>query len=68
MNEGIAAQAYPGCEVLVAVDGQVVLNKAYGHSTYAKTRRYAPMISTIWRPSPRWPSTTLALMKLVDEG
>jgi beta-N-acetylhexosaminidase len=52
---GMDAQAYPGCEILVAVDGQVVMNKAYGYSTYEKKRDgCVRMISTIWPRSPRW--------------
>jgi hypothetical protein len=37
VRTGIDAKAYPGCQVLVAVDGQVVMNKAYGHTTYARS-------------------------------
>jgi CubicO group peptidase (beta-lactamase class C family) len=33
-NEAIRAQATPGCVVLVARDGKVIFNKAYGYHTY----------------------------------
>ena len=65
---GIQAQAYPGCQVLVAVDGQVVMNKAYGHTTYAKTRRVHTDDLYDLASVTKVASTTLALMKLVDEG
>jgi CubicO group peptidase (beta-lactamase class C family) len=33
-REAIAARATPGCVVLVAKDGKVIFNKAYGYHTY----------------------------------
>jgi beta-N-acetylhexosaminidase len=65
---GINTQAYPGCEVLVAVDGQVIMNKAYGHSTYEKTRAVRTDDIYDLASITKVASTTLALMKLVDEG
>lgn len=35
MKAGIAARAFPGGEVLVAKDGMVIFDKAYGYHTYA---------------------------------
>lgn len=34
VNDAIAQQAFPGCVILVAKDGKVVFNKAYGYHTY----------------------------------
>ncbi|MBB3188199.1 serine hydrolase domain-containing protein [Microbacter margulisiae] len=34
VNDAIAQQAFPGCVILVARDGKVVFNKAYGFHTY----------------------------------
>ena len=65
---GIKAQAYPGCEVLVAVDGQVIFNKAYGYSTYEKTHAVRTNDLYDLASITKVASTTLALMKLVDEG
>jgi beta-glucosidase-like glycosyl hydrolase/CubicO group peptidase (beta-lactamase class C family) len=65
---GIKQQAYPGAQVLVAVDGQVVWNKAYGHSTYEKKRRVRTDDLYDLASITKVASTTLALMKLVDEG
>ncbi|MEM6801401.1 MAG: serine hydrolase [Bacteroidota bacterium] len=33
---GINAQAFPGCQVWVAKDNQVIFHKSYGHHTYEK--------------------------------
>jgi beta-glucosidase-like glycosyl hydrolase/CubicO group peptidase (beta-lactamase class C family) len=68
VEKGIKAQAYPGAVVLVAVDGQVVFNKAYGHTTYQKVK--ATRVDDIYDLASvtKVASTTLALMKLVDEG
>ena len=68
VRTGIDAKAYPGCQVLVAVDGQVVMNKAYGHTTYARTQRVRTDDLYDLASITKVASTTLALMKLVDEG
>jgi len=34
---GIKAKAYPGCQVAVLFDGQLVYDKSFGHLTYDKT-------------------------------
>ncbi|MBK7382612.1 MAG: serine hydrolase [Flavobacteriales bacterium] len=65
---GIKAQAYRGCEVLVAVDGEVILNKAYGHTTYEKKRAVRTDDLYDLASITKVASTTLALMKLVDQG
>jgi beta-N-acetylhexosaminidase len=67
VERGIKAQAYPGCVVLVAVDGQVVMNKAYGHTTYEKKRRTRTDDIYDLASVTKVASTTLALMRLVDE-
>lgn len=67
-REGIKAQAFPGCQVLVAVDGEVVHNKAYGHSTYAGTRAVQADDIYDLASITKVAATTLAMMKLVDEG
>ncbi len=36
-TEAILNQATPGCVVLVAKDGKVIFNKAYGHHSYDRT-------------------------------
>jgi len=34
VNAGLAMKAFPGCRVLVAIDGKVIFNKCYGYHTY----------------------------------
>jgi len=34
VNDAITQQTFPGCVVLVAKDGKVIFNKAYGYHTY----------------------------------
>lgn len=68
VEEGINAKAYPGCEVLVAVDGKVIMNKAYGNPTYEKLRPTRPDDIYDLASITKVASTTLSLMKLVDEG
>ena len=38
IEEGLRVEAFPGCQLLVAKDGQVLLNKSYGYHTYAMKR------------------------------
>ncbi|WP_163717158.1 glycoside hydrolase family 3 N-terminal domain-containing protein [Mangrovibacterium lignilyticum] len=64
---GIERQAYPGCQVLIAVDGKVILNKAYGYHTYDDQEPVLESdvydiasITKITGPTP-------ALIKLYDE-
>jgi beta-N-acetylhexosaminidase len=35
-NLGLENKAYPGCQVLVAKDGNVIFHKCYGFHTYEK--------------------------------
>lgn len=35
VNQGLKTKAFPGCQVLVAKDGYVILNKAYGNLDFA---------------------------------
>ncbi len=66
--EGINAKAYPGCQVLVAVDGEVILDKAYGRVTYGDGRAVRTDDIYDLASVTKVAGTTLALMKLVDEG
>lgn len=65
---GIDKKAYPGCVVLVAKDGRVIYEKAFGHHSY----KYKPEVATddIYDLASitKIVSTTSALMKLVGEG
>jgi len=67
-QEGILAHATPGCVVLVAKDGKVIFNKAYGYHTYDKT--LPDKLSDLFdlASMTKISATTMETMRLVDEG
>ncbi len=69
IEAGIQQQAYPGCVLLVAKDGKVVYNRAYGHMTYDSVA--VPVDTNMMfdvASVTKVAATTLAVMKLVDAG
>ncbi|MDY5969970.1 MAG: glycoside hydrolase family 3 N-terminal domain-containing protein, partial [Bacteroidales bacterium] len=66
---GIAAKAYPGCQILVARGGEVLYNRAYGRQTYEED---SPLVdtNTVYDLASltKVAATTFAVMKLVDAG
>ena len=68
-QEGVDVLAYPGCRILVAKDGYTVYNKAFGYQTY-DTMASRVELSTIYDIASvtKIVATTLAVMKLVDDG
>lgn len=69
VNDGIARQAFPGCQVLVMQGGHRVFRKAYGHLTYDSTSPQVTM-NTVYDLASvtKMMATTLAVMKLVETG
>ena len=67
-KEGLAMKAYPGCQVLVAYHGQVIWNKAYGAPSYESTRKARTDDIYDLASVTKVAGTTLALMKLADQG
>ncbi|MBB6129901.1 serine hydrolase domain-containing protein [Mucilaginibacter lappiensis] len=67
-REAIAEHATPGCVVLVAKDGKVIFNKAYGYHTYDKA--IPDQITDIFdlASMTKVTATTVEAMKLTDEG
>ena len=69
INGGIQAQAYPGCQLLVAYKGQVVYQRCYGRQTYDAN---SPKVdtNTVYDLASltKVTATTFAIMKLVDAG
>lgn len=65
---GIIAHAYPGCEVLVAKNGKVIWDKAYGSKIYEDSRDKVHTTDIYDLASiSKIAATTLAVMKLYDE-
>lgn len=67
--DGIAKEAFPGCQVLAMKDGKLLFRKAYGHQTYDPASPAVDM-STVYDLASvtKMLSTTLAMMKLVETG
>lgn len=67
VKEGIAAQAYPGCQVLVAKDGVVIYNRSFGAFEYNNARPVTNDdiydLASMTKASAAVP----AIMKLYDE-
>jgi len=65
---GIRAQAYPSCQVLLAHKGEIVYARAFGYQTYDSIMPVS--LSDIYDLASvtKVAATTLAVMKLVDEG
>ncbi|MFN8358121.1 MAG: glycoside hydrolase family 3 N-terminal domain-containing protein [Spirosomataceae bacterium] len=68
VNQGLAAKAYPGAQVLVAKNGKVIYQKTFGYQTYDKTRPVKPTdvydLASVTKVS----TSAAALMKMEDEG
>lgn len=67
-RNAIKAKATPGCVVLVAKDGQIIHEKAYGFHTYKK--QHLVEIDDIYDLASltKIASATLAIMKLYEQG
>lgn len=67
-NNGIDSAAYPGCVVLVAKDGKIVFDKAYGKYNYNTPQPVN--LNTIYDMASvtKVCATLLSVMKLYDEG
>ena len=67
-HELIEARAAPGCQILVAKDGQVVYHKAFGHHTYEKIQKVTTEDLYDLASITKCAATTVSLMKLYEEG
>lgn len=67
VNEGLEKKAYPGCRVLVAKDGLVIYDKAFGFYNYGSreevTRESVYDLASVSKAT----GTLLAVMKAYDE-
>ncbi|RXK81914.1 glycoside hydrolase family 3 N-terminal domain-containing protein [Filimonas effusa] len=66
--EAIAKGATPGCVVLVAKDGKVVFNKAYGHMNYDGAEPVTTATVYDLASVTKISATTVSIMKLYEEG
>ena len=65
---GMIAHAYPGCQILVAKDGKVIWNKAYGSKIYENSKDKVQTTDIYDLASiSKIAATTIAVMKLYDE-
>lgn len=67
-NDGITNGAYPGCVVLVAKDGKVAYQKAFGKYDYDKPDSVSLQSIFDMASVTKICATTLSVMKLYDEG
>jgi beta-N-acetylhexosaminidase len=68
VKDGIAKQAYPGAVVLVAKDGRVVYEKAFGQMAYSNSAPVTTQTIYDLASVTKICATTMAIMKLYDEG
>jgi len=67
-QEAIDKKAAPGCVVLVAKDGKIAYEKAFGYMTYDKTEPVYTETLYDMASCTKICATTMAVMKLYDEG
>ena len=66
-NLGIRKKAYPGCQVLIAKDGNVIFHKTYGYHTYEDSVKVLENDIYDWASISKVTGPLPAIMKLVDE-
>ncbi len=68
LKQGIQDHVYPGCVVMAVQDGKPVYQKAFGHYTYDDENKVT--LNTMYDVASitKTAATTLAVMKLYDEG
>jgi beta-glucosidase-like glycosyl hydrolase/CubicO group peptidase (beta-lactamase class C family) len=67
-RDGIARGAYPGCEVLGMKDGKIFYHKAFGNLSYDKKTPVSPNTIYDMASCTKICATTMACMRLYDEG
>ena len=66
--EGIKAEAYPGCQVLILKDGAPIYEKCFGSFTYEPSSKVSSEHLYDLASLTKTTATLLAVMKLYDEG
>lgn len=67
-NLGVNSKAYPGCQVLVAKNGNVIFHKCYGFHTYEKIRKVETENVYDWASITKVAGALPGIMKLVEQG
>jgi beta-N-acetylhexosaminidase len=67
-NDAITKGATPGCVILVAKDGKIAYHKAFGNYNYSEAEPVQPGSIYDMASVTKVCATTLAIMKLYDEG
>jgi beta-glucosidase-like glycosyl hydrolase/CubicO group peptidase (beta-lactamase class C family) len=65
---GIKEKAYPGCQVFIAKDGNVIFHKSYGYHTYEQEQKIKEDDIYDWASITKVTGPLPPIMKLVDEG
>ena len=68
INRGISTEVFPGCQIVVLHKGEMVFNKCYGYQTYKKQLPVTDSTLYDMASVTKAAATTLAVMKLYDEG
>lgn len=68
VTDGIEQQAYPGCQILMAKDGQVFYNKAFGTHTYDEKRTVKKNDLYDLASLTKIAASTLSVMKLQEDS
>src|SRR3569833_2377196 len=66
--DAIQQHATPGCVVLVAKNGKMVFNRAYGYMTYDSTEPVTTQSIYDLASVTKISATTVSIMKLYEEG
>ncbi|MBK5719614.1 serine hydrolase [Dysgonomonas sp. Marseille-P4677] len=66
-EEGIKAEAYPGCQILIAKDGIVIYNRSFGTYEYKGNQKVTNSDIYDLASMTKATSTVPAIMKLYDE-
>jgi beta-glucosidase-like glycosyl hydrolase/CubicO group peptidase (beta-lactamase class C family) len=67
IENGLAAKAYPGCQVLIAKDGQIFYRKNFGYYSFEKQQAVSDSSIYDLASVTKVLSTTLSTMSLVDQ-
>jgi CubicO group peptidase (beta-lactamase class C family) len=68
VQKAIDQAAFPGCRVLAAKDGKIFYDKSFGYLTYERTQAVSPATIYDLASLTKVVSTTLAIMKLSEQG